>query len=568
MAVLTAVVHLTGCTAAHLLPPPQRLVFADDTPVAKPSSRGRPLIEEVIEMSFVTQLEQAFDLPRVIRKIVGRPYEAIDVDNFDEVPDNSWFTNRNTRVPMSLEKIRRGPCRGDGPDPNGSWTVVSLKTVGVTPGMVIDDSSGERYIIKFDPPDFAELSSGAEMVTSRLFHAAGYNVPENYIAHLDPEGLTIGPGAIRTEETADNRDPLTIRNLVKDELAQVLRCAASACRTPPIGGAARELHRHPSAKGQQRIRVLASRFLAGVPVGPWSYIGTRGSDPNDVYPHEHRREVRGLYVVSSWLNHADMKEENTLDMYDPRLRTVRHCLIDFGASLGSNSTTPSDPRRGQANSFDVVDPFFRLVSLGLYVHDYERAPRTIAHPAVGYIDNSLFEPDDWKPMYPVPAFENLTARDAFWGARIVVSFSDAQIGAAVSAAEFSSPEAALLMKGFLIERRDRIGRFWFSRLNPLDRFQVSEGSLGFTDLAVRRGYSRAQDARYEYRVTAPSGSPLAEGVTVDTHLLLNPAWRRFDYVVVSLLPRRLRDHARPVSVYARPESADGEWVVVGLRRPD
>lgn len=243
MAVLTAVVHLTGCTAAHLLPPPQRLVFADDTPVAKPSSRGRPLIEEVIEMSFVTQLEQAFDLPRVIRKIVGRPYEAIDVDNFDEVPDNSWFTNRNTRVPMSLEKIRRGPCRGDGPDPNGSWTVVSLKTVGVTPGMVIDDSSGERYIIKFDPPDFAELSSGAEMVTSRLFHAAGYNVPENYIAIRAPRGNSAyacwravswpvfpwGPGPIWGREAAT---PTTSTRTSTDERSAVCMWCHRGSTTP------------------------------------------------------------------------------------------------------------------------------------------------------------------------------------------------------------------------------------------------------------------------------------------------------------------------------------------------
>ena len=31
-------------------------------------------------------------------------------------------------------------------------------------------------------------------------------------------------------------------------------------------------------------------------------------------------------------------------------------------------------------------------------------------------------------MYPMPAFENVTLRDTFWGARIVTSFSDAQIG--------------------------------------------------------------------------------------------------------------------------------------------
>ena len=42
----------------------------------------------------------------------------------------------------------------------------------------------------------------------------------------------------------------------------------------------------------------------------------------------------------------------------------------------------------------------------------------VTHPEVGYLENDLFRPDKWKAMYPVPAFENLTRRDAFWGARI------------------------------------------------------------------------------------------------------------------------------------------------------
>jgi hypothetical protein len=79
-------------------------------------------------------------------------------------------------------------------------------------------------------------------------------------------------------------------------------------------------------------------------VGPFSYTGRRGDDPNDIYAHEHRRELRGLYVVGSWINHADMKEENTLDMYGPESGQITHYLIDFGASMGSNSTGPSNPR--------------------------------------------------------------------------------------------------------------------------------------------------------------------------------------------------------------------------------
>lgn len=157
-------------------------------------------------------------------------------------------------------------------------------------------------------------------------------------------------------------------------------------------------------------------------------------------------------------------------------RHLVHYLLDFGASLGSNSTHPSNPRRGQANSLDVAHSAVRLLTLGLYVYDYERAPRAIRYPALGYLENGLFKPGHWKPMYPVPAFENLTRCDAFWGARIVTSFTDSQIKAAVAAAEYSDPEVAACMVRFLAERRDRIGRYWFARLNPLDRFEMLDSS--------------------------------------------------------------------------------------------
>ncbi len=54
-----------------------------------------------------------------------------------------------------------------------------------------------------------------------------------------------------------------------------------------------------------------------------------------------------------------------------------------------------------------------------------RAATRVRYPSLGYMENDLFKPHKWKPMYPVPAFENLTRRDAFWGAQIVTSFSEA-----------------------------------------------------------------------------------------------------------------------------------------------
>jgi len=544
---LFLVLVLTAC-APRLLPPPKIHVYRDDRPIpGPPKARDPSLASEIIEMSFAHQLGQVLDAPRAVRKLLGRPYQALDVDAFDEVPNSSWFTNRSGRTVLSLEEVRRGPNRSSGPDTTGPWTVVALKSAGVTPGMTVVDSRGDRYILKFDPPAFPELPSGTEVVATRLLYAAGYNVPENYIVYLAPDRLVSAPGAGLTVATSDKRGPIRKRSMTRRDLDHLLGKV--------------------NPDGRKQIRVLASRFLSGVPVGPWGYTGVRKDDPNDAYPHEHRREVRGFYVVASWINHADMKEENTLDMYDPERRVLTHYLIDFGASMGSNSTNPSNPRRGQANSFDLKDSFTRLVTLGLWVHDYERAPKIIRYPSVGYLENDLFKPGRWKPMYPVPAFENMTKRDAFWGARIVTAFTDAQIEAAVAAGRFSDPDAAAYLAGFLRERRDRIGRYWFTRLNTLDQFTLTDAStLSFVDLAVSRGYAAAGQTRYRYQVLSPPGRVLDQGHLSLPSLSLQPAWQGHEYVAVSLLPRRPAYQAKPVLVYLRP-TGEG-WELLGLRRLD
>ena len=542
---LLSLLLLLGCSAPLL--PPTRLVHRDDRPIpAKPRGRHPSLANAIIDKTTAYQLKQVLDTPRLVRKLVGRPYEALNVDNFDQVPNSTWFVNRNGRRPLSLEEIRRGPNRSAGPDTTGKWRVVALKSAGVTPGMTIVDGRGTRYIIKFDPPDFAELPSGTEAVLSKLFYAVGYNVPENYIVHLDPNWLEPDPDAVMTVETNDKRKPISQRPLSATDLETVLAKA--------------------NPQGAGRVRVLASRFLPGIPIGPWSYTGVRRDDPNDVYSHQHRREVRGLYIIASWLNHADMKEENTLDMYDPERRLVTHYLIDFGSAAGSNAIQPSSPRRGQANSFDLKDSFTRLVTAGLYVHGYERAEPLVRYPSVGYLENDLFKPHKWKPMYPVPAFENLTLRDAFWGAQIVTSFTDAQIETAVATGEYSVAAAAEYFARFLRQRRDMIGRYWFARVNTLDQFEIAGGQLRGVDVAVERGYAAGPATRYRIEVRSLTTAVLAADEREHPHLDLDVAWKEQEYIAVSFLPRRPGYKVKPVVVYLR--TADDEWEIVGLHRLD
>ena len=545
-ALLFAIVIIAGCGSGRSLTPPARYVYPDTLAITQPDERTTSLIKEAFNKSFDYQVKQILDFPRGVRKVTDNAYEALNVDNFDEVPNSSWFTNRNGVSPMTLDAIRRGPNRHAGPDTSGAWTIEAGKSAGTTPGFTILDARGDRYFIKFDPPNYPELPSGAEAVSARLFYAAGYNVPENTVAYMHPDKLVIHPDAKISLETNDKRPAVRKHKMTQENLNAVLNLA------------------NPSGKPQ--IRVLASRALDGVIIGPWPY-GVRKDDPNDIYSHEHRRELRGLHVIAAWLNHADMKEENTLDAYDPESGYVRHYLFDFGASLGSNSKQASNPRRGQANGFDMKHALVHMLTLGLYVYDYERAPQTIRYPSVGYLENDLFNPKKWKPIYPAPSFENLTRRDAFWGTKIVTSFTDEQIEAAVSTGEYSDPGAAETLSAFIKERRDITGRYWFTRVNTLDRFEIRKATgLKFTDLAVARGYADAGKTRYQIEVLSPDGTTLHQQEQMETVVTPDPTWQAYAHIVVSLLPRRPDYQAKPVLVYLRYD--DSRWEVIGLRRLD
>jgi len=66
-------------------------------------------------------------------------------------------------------------------------------------------------------------------------------------------------------------------------------------------------------------------------VGPFRYEGTRSDDPNDIVPHEARRDLRGLFVFCAWLNHTDAKAANSLNalVQEDGVTFIRHYLIDF-----------------------------------------------------------------------------------------------------------------------------------------------------------------------------------------------------------------------------------------------
>jgi hypothetical protein len=77
--------------------------------------------------------------------------------------------------------------------------------------------------------------------------------------------------------------------------------------------------------------------------------------------------------------------------------------------------------------------------------------------------------------------------DEFWAAKQVMAFTNEQIRAIVKVAQYSDPRAEQYIADTLIARRDKIGKAYFQKVLPLDRFAVEDGNLVFHDLAREHG---------------------------------------------------------------------------------
>lgn len=361
--------------------------------------------------------------------------EALNVLPNGEVADSTWFANRHAKRRLSPGALARGPNRLGPPSPTGALMVLSGKSSGETPGFVLEDERGGRYVVKFDPPVAPEMATGAEIVSSKILHALGWNVPEYYLLDLDPSRLVLAPGAWCKDEYNEKR-PMTQADL-RALLARVARM--------PDG----------------RFRASASRFVPGVPKGPFKTLGVRADDPNDRIPHQHRRELRGLRVVASWINYHDARRGNFLDTFVPIAGHpqgrgyLEHYLLDFSSTLGSGGVVFKEPKLGHEYVIDPGIVLRSLFSLGLWVKPWED-PTPVVHQAVGRFDVENFEPDDWKTSYPQPLFDHATVRDKRWGAKLVASFTDRDLRTVVRTGQWSDPAAEEELFRILRGRRDRI----------------------------------------------------------------------------------------------------------------
>jgi hypothetical protein len=520
--------------------------MADTLAIWEPQERHGSVVYEQVAYALLLPLS------------VGGGGQAWNADPFDGVANSTWFTNRNADRALTPAEIARGPHANDGPDQSGPIEVKDMKSEGVNVGFFIQDASGQRFLVKFDPPEYPEMASGADVLATNLVWSAGYNTPENYVFYFDPTNLTLDEDV----ELEMVEDGAVVHYVVGANEPDERELTVDVFR--------RFIERYPR-DSQGRIRTLASKFLPGVPKGPFAWEGTRPDDPNDVIPHESRRELRGYAVVAAWLNQVDTKEGNTLDMFrvhqgsptgggDRRYGHLVHYMLDNGASLGSGGVHPHRPRHGSENDLDMKAISLRLISLGTYERPWQDMEDAEHPETIGWFAAEGFRPGDWKSSIPNPTFDAVSDRDGYWGAKLVMSFTDEQLAGAMEATQWSDPAArAYILKG-LRERRDAIGRYWFARVSPLDALRVEGGALAFDDLWTRHFGGSAQyrydfDGAAEGTASGPS-VPLPAGLAAGSDGRVRVRVWRSDPDGAGWAPR-------PATIWLEPEGS--AWRVSGVR---
>lgn len=468
---------------------------------------------------------------RIDRWLQARPpTRARNVNSLDEVPDSTWFTNRIGVRHLEPSEIVTGPNVTGSPQGHLPLVIKSSKAGGVAVGFVAVDQRGIRYVLKFEEAGIPEVETGAAVVVQRLLWAVGYNVPEDHLVRLRRADMVVAKDAMVKSD--DGREEPLTEALLDRTLARV-----------DVGK-------------DGSYRASASQFLPGAPIGGHARDGVRDDDPNDRVPHELRRELRGARAIFSWVDHTDMKEANSVDAYvedpaDEGVHYVVHYMIDFGKALGAR---------------DYID----------CLTDHRPRCRKLEVPGVALTADG-FRPGEWTALtrsyFP---FLDADRFDGFWGAKIVVRFTPAQIRAAAEQAAYSDPRAVDHLVDMLVRRQRTLARHWFGLVNPVDRFEVAAiggaWSVCFDDLAIKARVATAAGTRYRARafdraghatgwrgaaVPAADGRACLEGVA--------PAAGADRYTIVEVATER--GAALPVTlVHLARDPASGAPRVIGLDR--
>ncbi|MEI9936544.1 MAG: hypothetical protein WDO69_04895 [Pseudomonadota bacterium] len=458
---LVCALLLCGCASPARFPLSEPLRRdPDQVPLAKvPEEYYSPFAWDGINQTVFRPISRFFAVDPA-----GR---AVNVNALDEVPDSSWFENRLGTTTLSPAEVARGACpekQLDPGAPDGSWLIDKGKDNGANPGFRITVEGMGHFMLKSDPPAEPDRATGATSIASRVYHAVGFYATCDSVVYFRPSLLKLKPG-------------LTVTN-------------NEGVKKPFDEARLKDLLAHASHR-DGLVRMVASAWLPGKTLGPYSYSGRRGDDPNDIIAHEDRRELRGARLVAAWLAHFDTREQNTMDVFlpvNPKEKKgpgyVRHYIIDMGDCFGSVWSDDRISRRlNHAYVLDVPYLTEDFLTLGTIERPWDRAQRG---GLFGYFSARDFDPELWRGEYPNPAFMRMTEADGAWMARILARFDEGLVRAAVAVGKYDAANERFLAET-LIARRMAILRRYLSRLSPIGEVTATTRGLCGIDLARLSG---------------------------------------------------------------------------------
>lgn len=430
-------------------------------------------------------------------------FEAKNVNAVDEVPNSSWFTNRIGVETFTAEDIKRGSCPKKMLDPvndaDGTWVVDQGKPNGANPGFRVNIKGTGKFMLKADPAGEGDKATGATAIASRLYHATGFWTVCDTVVYVPRRLLSLKPGLRFADNSGIEKD------FDQAALDNVLDNARK--------------------KGDE-VRMLASLWLPGRTIGPFKYEETRADDPNDVIPHEDRRDLRGARLLAAWLGHFDSREQNSMTTWHSVDKENKesspghtiHWYIDLGDSFGSHWEWDSLNRRiNKSYYFDPGDVALDFITLGIPERPWDTSTVQPGAEQFSFFINDVFEPEAWKGGYPNPAFARMTEQDGAWMARIITRFDDDLIRAAVEVGQYQTPGHTELLTRVLAKRRDAIRARYFANLSPLAEVTAEGTRVCATDLARAAGTWAEKD--FSYRATLWTGTSLDVSTSVPVEAL-------------------------------------------------
>ena len=449
-----------GACARPLPPLALRAPLATDTDLASvsgpPANYESPFVWDEVDNLVFARLSRGFS--------VHLSGEAVNANSVDEVADSAWFTNRPRGSKL------HGGCKPDDlltdDVENGTWLIDHGKDNGSSHGFRVSIPGKGKYMLKTDDPDEKEIASAASAIGSALYAGVGFNTSCEQVVAIRREQLKLSPGLKITGNSGATR-PFDDK-----ELDTILKIAGQL----PDG----------------RVRMVASKWLPGEPLGPFTYDGVRADDPNDAIAHERRRELRGSRLLAAWIDHWDAREQNSMDVWmadegTPRRGHVVHYFIDTSDALGGlNVPYEMAIRLGHAYVFDVAASLRSLFTFGIEERAWDVAARVPGREKFGYF-HAAYDPSTWVGAYPNPAFLEMTERDGAWMARQIARFSEADLREIAGYGRFMDPADTKYLAAVLIARQHLLLARYLTRLSPLGELRTEGASICATDFARLRG---------------------------------------------------------------------------------